>query len=1077
MRKEIFSWKLMQLLTLCFMLFLSDLGAFAQNGITVRGNVQDANSKEPLIGVTIHEKGTTNGIITDMDGNFTLRVAPNAVVQISYVGYITQEIPAQKVGGTILMKEDSKTLDEVVVVGFGTQKKVNLTGSVATASAKDLEARPVANAVQALQGVIPGLNISNSGHGGELNATKSINIRGNGTVGKNSNGDAYANGSPLILIDGMEGDLNTVNPQDIESISVLKDAAASSIYGSRAPFGVVLVTTKAGKQGRPVINYNNSFRFNSPVKMPEMMNSWEFMNFFDDAQFNNTSKHLFTDPVQKQNIKDYLDGKLEPNNVAKANANGKWDYDNTWGNVDWLKEYYKDNSFAQEHNASISGGTEKFTYYMSGNILSQNGFLRYGTEHNKRYNLTGKISAQITDYVKLDYSSRYTRNEYDRPSVLWNDFYNNVQRRCRPVRPIYDPNGYYMSDINYIEALQNGGRQDEISEGLSQQLRVTVTPLKNWNIIGEFNFKSDNNWVHYDHKIIYSHYANNPEKTYAATMTGPSENKVYEKAYKSLFLNPNIYSNYNITLGKHSIAATAGMQIEQQKYRNVAAQRADMISLDQPVLNLTTSSKSYGIEGDLQEWANVGFFGRVNYDFDGRYLVEGNLRYDGSSRFRRDNRWTLSPSFSLGWNIAREAFWEPLADKISTLKLRASYGTLANANIYNLYPSYQTLTVTTANGGWPLNGVKPNTAQAPKLVTSTLTWEKIKSTNIGVDVAALNNRLTGSFDYFIRKTENMMGPGVELPATLGTDVPATNNTDMKTYGWELQLGWRDQIGDVKYGVRVNLSDSQSKILRYGNPTGSLSKYIEGELIGNIYGYTTIGIAKSDEEMQEHLATLPNGGQDALGNRWAAGDIMYADLNGDGKINNGSYTIDDMGDMKKIGNSTPRFMTGINLDASYKGWDVQMFWQGVLKRDWWAGDTNMAFWGVTDGEWWSTSFKDHLDYFRTSDHPLGENLDAYYPRPIFNTKNNKCQTRYLQSAAYMRLKNIQVGYTFPKVWVNKIMLQNLRLFVSGENLLTITSLSDTMDPETCGAGYQSNSNANGTVYPLSKTISFGLSVNF
>lgn len=1077
MKRKIAFWKIVQLLSLCCMLFLFGLGAFAQTGKTIKGEVLDAQTNEPLIGVSILEKGTANGTITDIDGKFSLTASANAVLKISCIGYLSQELSAQKANGTILLKEDSQTLEEVVVVGFGTQKKVNLTGAVATASAKDLEARPVANAVQALQGVIPGLNISNSGHGGELDAQKSINIRGNGTVGKDANGNQYASGAPLILIDGMEGDLNTINPQDIENISVLKDAAASSIYGSRAPFGVILVTTKSGKSGRPVINYNNSFRFNSPVKMPEMMNAWEYVNFYDDAMFNKNSTHYYKEDY-KQKVKDYVDGKLAPNDVAEPQGNGKWNYDYTWGNVDWLKEYYRDQSTSQEHNISVSGGTDKLTYYLAGNYNGQSGFLRYGTEHHKRYNLTGKISAQLNDYVKVDYSTRYARIDYDRPSVLWNDFYNNVLRRCRPVRPIYDPNGYYMSDINYIEALQNGGRQNEIKDGLSQQIRITVTPLKNWNIIGELNMKNDNNWTHYDHKIVYSHMANDPEQTYAATMTGPSQNKVYEYAYKSLFLNPNVYTNYHITLAeKHNIAATAGMQIEQQKYRNVEAQRADMISLDLPVLNLTTSATTYGLGGAVQEWANVGFFGRVNYDYDGRYLVEGNLRYDGSSRFRRENRWILTPSFSLGWNMAREAFWEGLADKVSTLKLRVSYGTLANANIYSLYPTYQIMNVNAANGSWLINNAKPNTANAPKLVSSSLTWEKIKNLNVGVDVAAFNNRLTGSFDYFVRKTSDMMGPGVELPATLGTGVPPTNNTDMKTFGWELQIGWRDQVGDFHYGAKVSLSDAQSKILRYGNPTGNLSNYIEGELIGNIYGYTTIGIAQTDEEMQQHLASLPNGGQSSLGNQWAAGDIMYADLNGDGKINNGSYTINDMGDMKKIGNNTPRFMTGINLDASYKGWDLQMFWQGVLKRDWWPGDTNMTFWGVTDGEWWSTSFKEHLDYFRTADNPLGENLNAYYPRPIFNTKNNKSQTRYLQNAAYMRLKNIQLGYTFPKVWMNKLMLQNLRVFVSAENLLTITGLSDTMDPETCGAGYQSNSQANGTVYPLSKTISFGLSVNF
>lgn len=1064
----------MQLLSVCCMLFLSSLGASAQNSILIKGQVVDDVTDEPLIGVSVAEKGTTNGIITDLDGNFTLNASPNSIIAISYIGYVTQEIPAKSLKGIIRLKEDTQTLDEVVVVGFGTQKKVNLTGSVATASAKDFEARPVANAVQALQGVVPGLNISNSGHGGELDAQKSINIRGNGTVGKDSNGDYYASGSPLILIDGMEGDLSTINPQDIENISVLKDAAASSIYGSRAPFGVVLVTTKSGKSGRPVINYNNSFRFNTPVKLPHMMNAWEFANYFDQARRNQNGTSWATSEQWMQNVKDYVDGKKDPNDVAEPQGNGKWNYDWAWGNVDWLHEYYRDWASAQEHNISVSGGTEKVTYYLSANYTGQSGFLRYGTEHHKRYNLTGKVSAQLTDYAKVEFSSRYARTEYTRPSVLWDTFYNNVQRRCRPNRPITDPNGYYMSDINYIEALQNGGRQSEIKDGLSQQIRLTITPLKDWNIIGELNIKNDNNWTHYEHKRVYAHMADNPENTYAATMTGPSEDKVHEDAYKSLFLNPNIYTNYNVTIAnKHNIAATAGIQIEQQKYRTVSADRADMVSLNLPVLNLATSSKSFGIGGVLQEWASVGFFGRVNYDYDGRYLVEGNLRYDGSSRFRRGNRWVLTPSFSLGWNIAREAFWESLVDKISSLKLRVSYGTLANANTISWYPTYQVIDVKPSNGNWLINDMKPTTATAPGLVSYSLTWEKVKNMNVGLDVAALNNRLTGSFDYFIRKTSDMMGPGIALPATLGTDVPAANNTDMKTYGWELQLGWRDQIKDFKYGVKLSLSDAQSKILRYGNPTGDLGKYIEGELIGNIYGYTTVGIAKTDEEMQAHLA---KNNQDKLGDRWAAGDIMYKDLNGDGKVDNGSNTIYDMGDMKKIGNDTPRFMTGINLDASYKGWDIQMFWQGVLKRDWWPGYRNMTFWGVTNDEWWSTSMKEHLDYFRTSDNVLGENLDAYYPRPVFGDKNHRTQTRYLQNAAYMRLKNLQIGYTFPKVWLKKIMLQNLRIFISGENLLTITGLSDTMDPETCGAGYQSNEQANGTVYPLSRTISFGLSVN-
>ncbi len=1064
----------------CCMLFLLDVGVLAQAPMSVRGTVLDESTREPMIGVNVVEKGTRNGTVTDLEGHFSLgSVKPGAVISFTYVGYVDRELSVAEADGTVLLSEDAKSLSEVVVVGFGTQKKVNLTGSVGTATAKDLEDRPVSSAVQALQGVIPGLNIANQGHGGELNATKSINIRGNGTVGKAADGSDYASGAPLILIDGMEGNLNDINPQDIDNISVLKDAAASSIYGSRAPFGVILVTTKNGKSGRANINYNNSFRFNTPVRMPEMMNSWEWINYFDQGQFNKNSQHLYIGAAKLPDLADRIyetcfGHPADPNTQVIADTNGKWLYDYPWGNVDWLQEYYKKWSSSQEHNVSISGGTDKLSYYVSGNYLKQGGFMRYGTDSRERYNLTGKIGAQLTKVLKLDYSSRYTRTHYSRAQRMNDDFYNNMLRRTRPNRPIYDPNGFYMSDINYINALENGGRSIDTGESLSQQLKLTVTPLENWDIVAELNVKNDNNWNHTDELRVYAHYANDPEQTYVTTMTGPSQDKVSEYSYKSQYLNPNIYSHYDFSFRQHNFGLTAGMQIEQQKYRDLSANRADMISQTQPVLSLTTSSTVYGMSGVVQEWANVGFFGRLNYDYDGKYLFEANLRYDGSSRFRRDSRWTTSPSFSVGWNIAREAFWKPLEDYVNLLKIRVSYGTLANANIYNWYPTYQVISTGAANGDWYLNGAKPNTASAPALVSSSLTWEKIKNTNIGLDWGALRNRLTGSFDYFVRKTTNMMGPGIELPATLGTGVPPTNNTDMKTFGWELQIGWRDKIRDFSYGVRLSIADSQARILRYANPTKNLGNYIEGELIGNIYGYTTIGIARTDEEMNAHLANVD---QSPIGNQWAAGDIMYADLNGDGKINNGSYTLDDMGDLKKIGNTTPRFTTGINVDASWKGIDFSMFWQGVLKRDWWPGDTNMTFWGITDGEWWSCAMKEHLDYFRTADNALGENLNAYYPRPVFNNKNKKTQTGYLQNAAYMRLKNLQIGYTLPKQLVQKIGLQNLRVYVSGENLLTITGLSKTMDPETCGAGYQSTSQANGTVYPLSKTYSFGLSVNF
>lgn len=1046
----------------------------AQNStIKVKGVVNDAMG--PVIGASIVEKGNTgNGTITDIDGNFSLNVSSNSTLIVSFVGYKAQEIPvAGKTFFTIDLKEDNEMLEEVVVVGFATQKKVNLTGSVGTATAKDIEARPVANAVQALQGVIPGLNISNSGNGGELNATKSIDVRGTGTVGKDASGNAFSSGSPLILIDGMEGDLNSINPQDIESISVLKDAAASSIYGSRAPFGVVLVTTKSGKSGRAQINYNMNMRYSTPIKMPDMANSYEFVNLFDDAEYNGSGKHLYTDEY-RQFVYDFMTGKSD-DYIWGNGSGGKWNYDYSANNVNWLKEYYRNTAPSQEHNVSVSGGSDKMTYYLSANYMTQEGFMRYGTEDYDRYTITAKISAQLTKALKVDYSNRWVRTDYERPTYMNDDFYNHILRRARPVRAVYDPNGYLMSDINYIGVMRDGGRHNEQKDAMAQQLKITVTPLKNWNIIGEMNIKTDNNWNHWEQFVVYSHYKDNPENTYTA-LTSANKDQVSEYSLKTTYLNPTVYSNYNFSLKeKHNFTVLGGFQAEIMKYRDMEGARTGLVTTDLPVLNLTTDADSYTLKGLYKNWKNAGFFGRINYDYNGKYLVEGNLRYDGSSRFRRGNRWILTPSFSLGWNVARENFWEKLADVVEVFKLRVSYGELANQNTTSWYPTYQTLGVTTNGGKWLQNGALTSVASVPGLISTSLSWEKIKNTNIGFDFGALNNRLTGSFDYFWRKTKNMVGPGVELPAILGATVPSTNNTDLTTFGWELSIGWRDKVGELGYGVKLNISDNQTRIDKYPNPTNSLSKYMAGELTGDIYGYTTIGIAKTQEEMDAHIASLPKGGQTAIGSKWEAGDIMYADINGDGKIDNGSNTLDDMGDLKKIGNNTPRFRTGITLDAQWKGFDFSMFWQGVLKRDFDPGENSMVFWGTTgSGQWWSTSFKDHMDYFRAEDtaSPLGANVNAYYPRPLFNNKNHKTQTAYLQNAAYMRLKNLQLGYTLPKSLINKIGLQNVRVYVSGENLLTITGLSDTMDPETAGIGKQG-----GTVYPLSRVYSFGLSVNF
>lgn len=1050
---------------------------------SISGVVKDA-AGEPVIGASVLEKGTTNGTITDFDGKFSLSVVPGTTLIFSYIGYKPQEVKVvQGQALNVILKEDTEVLDEVVVVGFGTQKKVNLTGSVGLADAKELESRPVTSATQALQGLVPGLQISNNT--GEMDKGMKINIRGTGTIGEGSSG------SPLVLIDGMEGDLNSVNPQDIENVSVLKDAAASSIYGSRAPFGVILVTTKKGKSGKASINYNNSFRVSSPMNMPEMMDSYTFANYFNSASMNKGGGQVFNDGIM-QKMLDYQSGKLQGG--IDASSNGQWgkpDFDpftNAYANTDWYKEIYKESVFSQEHNVSINGGTEKMTYYASFNYLDQNGLLRHGSDGLKRYNATAKINATLTDWLKFNYSMRFTRSDNYRPTNFNGGLYEKVGRQTWPNLPVYDPNGYYFNSNADTPAMQLalGGDRNVQTDRLYHQAALLFEPIKNWITHVEFNYSTMNADVNEVSLPYYNHDVNGDIINTNGTSSLYSDHK------KENYLNLNVFSEYNHTFNDvHNFKIMGGFQAEEMKQAFTSMKKYGLLMEDLPEFDLSTGTDGLGKEkptetkGYHNEWATAGFFGRLNYDYEGRYLAEVNMRYDGTSRFRRGNRWQMYPSFSAGWNIAREAFWEPLTSVANTLKFRFSYGELGNQNTDVWYPTYRAMTLGAFDGGWLQNGSRPNTSKVGDLVSNVLTWETIRTWNVGFDFGLFNNRLTGSFDYYNRFTDNMVGPAPELPNTLGIAAPKTNNCDLKTMGWELQLGWNDRLHNgLGYGVRLMLSDAKTVIESYpGNNTHSVDKYLAGHEAGEIWGFETVGIAKTDAEMQAHLDKV--GGQSSLGSNWAAGDIMYADLDGKSGITEGARTLEDHGDLKVIGNSTPRYHFGIDLSADWKGFDFRCFFQGVMKRDYWQGSN--SFWGVINDQWWSAGLKEHGDYFRAESigldgHKIDANLDAYYPRPIFDQggKNQKAQTRYLQDASYIRLKNLQLGYTLPSAWMQKAGLTKCRIFISGENLWTGTGLSKLFDPETVDGG-NSDSGANsaikngGNAYPLSRTWSFGLSL--
>ena len=1046
--------------------------------ITVTGKVLDSQNM-PIIGASVVVKGTSNGTISDFDGNFSFTAPENSLIEVSYIGYKSQQLTAvDERTLSIIMKEDTEVLDEVVVVGFGTQKKVNLTGAVSAVGSEVLESRPVNSVSDMLQGTIAGLNITSSS-GLDMDATPSINIRGTGTIGEGSTG------APLVLIDGMEGDLTSINPQDIENISVLKDATSSSIYGSRAPFGVILVTTKRGKEGKTSVNYNNSLRWRNPINLPEMMDSYTFANYFNDAE-TNMGRKVWFDQQRIDDILAYQRGEIKEAQYKQPGDTNFWGDGYAYGiaNTDHYDNVYRDVAFTHEHNLSVQGGNEKLNYYVSANYLNSGGFFAVNQDRVERLTATAKINAKLYSWLSFNFTNRFISKNFDYPTILSekkyrDDFYKTLGKW--PTAPDFDPNGNPYSSTprdngtSYF-ALSEAGASNRSDKWLYQQYQLVIEPIKNWKTFVDFNYRNKASETTNELRQSYNIGVDNKTQ-YPVSR----ESYVKETRYSENYINLNVYSEYSHTFNQaHNLKVMAGFQMEQNEFGDVSLRRDGIIVPGLTSID-TTDGLSYDgkvispmVSGKYQDWATAGFFGRINYDYMERYLMEVNLRYDGSSRFRGDERWGLFPSVSLGWNIAREKFFEDYTDIFGTLKLRASYGELGNQNTSNYYPTYRVVPLNMSSGKYLINGIMPNTTAEPALIYSGLTWERIKNWNFGFDVSALSGRLTASFDYFIRDTKDMVGPAPELPDLFGFTVPKQNNTDLRTKGYEISVNWRDRLDcGFSYGIGLSLSDSQTKITSYPNEANLLSKYRTGQMLGEIWGFETVGIAKTDEEMNNHLASLPNGGQNNIGSQWQAGDIMYKDLNGDGKISKGGNSSDDPGDLKIIGNNTPRYAFGFSLDASYKGFDIRAFFQGILKRDYYIDGP--YFWGAYKNMWEGVSFVEHADYFRADpEHPLGQNLDAYYPRPLFggNTlKNQQCQTRYLQNAAYMRLKNLQLGYTFPKSLIQKAGIQNLRIFISGENLFTITSLSDIFDPETLSGGYM------GSAYPLSRTWSCGLNVTF
>lgn len=1040
-----------------------------QDGVC-KGVVKD-NQGETVIGASVVVKGSTNGTITGLDGDFTLdNVKRGDVIQISYIGYVSQEVVWQGTPLNITLKEDSQTLEEVVVVGFGSQKKANLTGSVSQVKMDDvLGERPVTNVKNALQGSMPGLMVSGGASPGEA---KSFNIRG--TVSINGM-------NPLVLIDNVEGDIALLNPEDIESVTVLKDAASSAIYGARAAAGVILITTKKAKKGEKFnLNYNANFGFQTSINSPKQASLDEYLRAYQAAGFSET---YYAGNGSVSKWREYLAGYKE--NPAAYPTVGDGIYIGEDGAPYYLndKDVYKafqETSFMQTHNLTANGGTEKLRYRLSAGLTKEDGPLIESKDTYMRKNISSFISADITDWLTQEADFRYTVADRSEPMGSGDGIYcmnhisfypsgmmpGSVNTSVGKDLPLITPENQIRYNNPYLTDTDN----------TRIYLRTILRPIKGLELVGEYTYDRKN-WQK-------SYYAKKWE--YTTEQLGSNNSVTSDYLFKSEdhedYNALNLYGTYNFSIKEdHMFKVMAGFNQERKQNSWISVQTHDMIAPSAP--SFTSATGKIIPQNSYSDYAIRGAFYRINYNYKDRYLFEANGRYDGSSKFPKDDRFGFFPSFSVGWNIARESWMEKTLDYVSDLKLRASWGQIGNQNIGN-YGYYSTMQPVGNSNYWLKDGEFITYISTPGLVSNSFTWETVETLDIGFDASMFNSRLQVTFDWYQRTTRDMLIAGIQLPAVVGTSAPMRNAADMRTRGWEIAVNWRDQIGDWKYNVGFNLYDYKSKITKYSNNEDKLlsRNYYEGKTLGEIWGYVSDGFYTIDDFDGPGTWQLKDGVASLDGYNPRPGDEKFVNLNDDrgtNEINSGLNTVDSPGDQKVIGNSTPRYNFGVNLGVSYKGFSLSAILQGTAKRDVWIGGMSLFPFGGSAKAYYPV-FYNQTDYWEPMgscdgqytendrEYWVAKNPDASLYRLYSNMQNHgsnqRASTKYLQNGAYMRLKNITLAYTFPKALISKVSLNALKVFVSAENLATISSLPKGYDPERLSWGY-----------PFYRTLSFGLNV--
>lgn len=1027
------------------------MAAAPQQSSTIRGKVIDTNG-DPVIGANIVEKGTTNGTTTDVEGNFSINAKSGSTLVITFIGYVREEVKANAGRRMeIILQEDSETLEEVVVVGYGTMKKADLTGSVATVGSEVIEDRPLTNLGAGLQGTIANLNITSSS--GAPGTGSSFNIRGTTNL---------SGGGPLVLVDGIEMDPNLINPQDVKDVTVLKDAASASIYGARAAFGVILITTKTGfVSQKPVVSLSANYSINVPTVHANYMNSMEYTQWMNDANTTSNGSNYFDD-ITMEHVRNYYNDPV--NNLPvfhhPDDAASKYRY---CGNTDWYEALNKKSYPMQQYNISVQGGSETAKYMTSAGMFQQDGISKWTDEDYKRFNVLQHVNYKVNNWLQVGLRatlSMVKMNTGPQNKYGSNSLGATIPGDSRPLMPVYHPDGHfagYCGDgyfTNQAAWLSQGGSAEMRNNNMYATAFAKLNPFEGL----EINFDYTYNYYNYSFKNHVREYIDyDADGNQGSIFPHTSPNQVSYNKRESQYDVFNAYATYKKKINKvHALEGMIGFNQENATYKGVGLSRNNLIANDIPFLNLATGDRS--TSDYMNQWAIRGAFFRLFYAYDDKYLVQVNGRYDGSSRFPKDDRFAFFPTFSLGWRLSQEKFWKPIAHIVNDFKIRGSYGALGNQVLLqggnDMYYPYIS-TYTTGEVGYLFSGEKQMGVYAPGLVSDQLTWETVKQWDLGFNFSMFDSKLTGEFDYYVRTTEDMLTKSKTLPSILGVSEPQMNAADLRTSGWEVALTWKSALQNgLAYSATLSLSDYQAEITKYDNPTKNLSdNYYEGKKLGEIWGFVTDGLFQSDEEASSWNQSK------IVGYTQYAGDIKFADLNGDGEVTRGENTVNNSGDLKIIGNETPRYNFGIRGTAEYKGFDFTLFFQGTMKRDIIPSKTFYLSHYTSE---WSVPQKMNYDYWRE------DNRDAFFPRARMNgSAVNENQTRFMLNGAYIRCKQLALGYTIPKYITEKAKISKLRVYFNADNLFEFSGMPDTFDPEL----------ATVNAYPFIRSFSFGANLTF